>query len=214
MVYKENLINQTISYFQAPLYLFNSESLSNISWPTEEVDVFGCNFKNYFPISNKESDNFTFSLSKILSIEDSTANDYKNSENIPNNLLGFFIKNENNQFIYKDINSDLPYFKYSNIRNASILKIEKTESITRIYIEFVTLFPNYNSIYIENISQNLYFLQKYYKSFSENTYATFLFYYEYDNKLTQDYLTSNPQDANRIIQDSKLINFSLKLLPQ
>lgn len=214
MIYKENLINQTIAYFQAPLYLFNENSLSAISWPDEEVDIFGCYFKNYFPKSNKDLSNFTFSLGKLINVIDSTANDYRSSENIPANLLGFFIKNDNNDLQYKDINYDLPYFKFSNIKNASIVKIEKENSITKIYLEFITLFPDYNSIYLENISQNLFFLQKYYKSINDTNYATFLFCYEYDNNITQQYLSNNSEDENRIIQDTKLINFSLKLLPQ
>jgi hypothetical protein len=214
MVYKENLINQTIAYFQAPLYLFNQSSLSAISWPNEEINIFGCYFKNYFPKSNKDLSNFTFSLGKLINVIDSTANDYRSSENIPANLLGFFIKNDNNDLQYKDINYDLPYFKFSNIKNASIVKIEKENSITKIYLEFITLFPDYNSIYLENISQNLFFLQKYYKSINDTNYATFLFCYEYDNNTTAQYLSNNLEDENRIIQDSKLINFSLKLLPQ
>jgi hypothetical protein len=214
MVYKENLINQTIAYFQAPLYLFNENSLPMISWPNEEIDVFGCYFKNYFPKSNKDLTNFTFSLNKLINITDSVANDYKSSENIPPNLLGFFIKDENNDYQYKDIDQDLPYFKFFNIRNASILKIEKENSITKIYLEFITTFPDYNSIYIENISQNLFFLQKYYKSIDNKNYASFLFCYEYDNTKTKNYLINNTEDENRIIQDTKLINFNLKLTPQ
>jgi hypothetical protein len=212
LIFKENSTNQIVGLYQGILYLLNNESYQKLGWPNTNISLLNTEFKKYFIESNKDELDYTLSIENEISVPDAIP--IINTDTIelmmPDNLLGYYLKNNNN-LIYKDLKSDLSYFKNTNINNISIIDVIENENKTSIYLECVTPFSKADEIYIETNTTNLIFMQKYFKEINSQKYVTFLLNYEYDNTLTREYLINNSINKDRLIQGKRNISFNIKL---
>jgi hypothetical protein len=212
LIFKENSSNQVVGLYQGIIYLLNNESYQKLSWPETDISLLNTEFKKYFVESNKDKPDYTLSIENEISVSNAIPiiNTDITELMIPDNLLGYYLSNNNN-LIYKDLKSDLSYFKNTNINNISIIEVTENENKTSIYLECVTPFSNADEIYIETNTTNLFFMQKYFKKINDQNYVTFLLNYEYDNGLTREYLENNSINKNRLIQGKRNISFNIKL---
>lgn len=211
LIFKENSSNQVVGLYQGILYLLNNESYQKISWPDSDISLLNTQFKKYFIKSNKDLQDYTLSIENEISIQDAIQiNADQTDLMIPDSTLGYYLNNNNN-LIYKDLKSDLLYFKNTNINNISIIDVVENQNKTSIYLECITPFSNADEIYIETNTTNLFFMQKYFKEINDQKYVTFLLNYEYDNTVTTDYLANNSINKDRLIQGKRNISFNIKL---
>lgn len=211
LIFKENSSNQIVGLYQGVLYLLNNESYQKLSWPDNSISLLNTEFKKYFIKSKKDTEDYTLSIENEVSIPDAIPiNEGTVDSMIPDNLLGYYLNNNDN-LIYKDLKSDLSYFRNTNINNISIIDVIENQNKTSIYLECITPFSNADEIYIETNTTNLIFMQKYFKEINGQNYVAFLLNYEYDNAPIKEYLINNSINKDRLIQGKRNISFNIKL---
>jgi hypothetical protein len=203
-VYKQNVNNETIAFYQNYIYLFNKDSLQTNALGTD-LNINDIVFNSYLPLLNKDQTNKTICLSDDLNTDDVLDNNY----NVQKDYLGYYSKNLTD---YEDIAIDVDYLQNQGIKSVKILEIEELSSTCNIYIEFITSFYGSEKFYIET-SNNLKFHEKYKTIIDSQEYITLLFKYSYDLNSLNEYLSENSNiNKNQIISEKDLINFSAKLI--
>jgi hypothetical protein len=203
-VYKQNVNNETVAFYQNYIYLFNKDSIQTNALRVD-LNINDIVFNTYLPLLNKDQTNKTICLSDDLNTDDVLDNTY----NVQKDYLGYYSKNLTD---YEDVAIDVDYLQNQGVKSVKILEIEELSDTCNIYIEFITSFYSNEKFYIET-SNNLKFHEKYKTTIDDQEHITLLFKYSYDLNSLNEFLSENSNiNKNQIISEKDLINFSAKLI--